>query len=361
MLSLLLNACTILPQQACGQSYEEPPSAPSFEAVTAPVEANGAVYIGYQAFADPYDPRSGFHIQRGLAAFRASDGRLLWQRLNPAPALFWPLKNPIDGPTLALAGDNLLLLSNNSFHTLIALRTSDGTLLWQLPRSVSPRATPVVQDGIFYTFDDAGLYAVRLSDGTVLWSMPPPNPQDCAPLMQVALQGLRSFGPVVAGEVVYVGWLNGPIVAVQASDGTRLWQVGPPVAGQQQFFQPDPIAVVGGVLYVRMDGEYSRDVLLVRTDDGRVVGRIHTPPDGTGTPGTAGTPTTAGNTGEVIGYEFEPVVIGGTLYLGASEVTRGLPGQLGPGPHDVHSPDRVRPQAVAGAAHDGASPRGGRG
>lgn len=325
---LLLGACVQQQAGPCGPG-DGPLQRYFYQPMTTPVVGNGVVYIGYG---------SGINRnQTRLAAFRANDDTQLWQRPDPVHALIWPNpERPDGGPTLALAGDTLLVFSGSSeidsgiTSTLAALRAGDGTLLWQVPRSISWRASPVVQDGILYTFDAAGLYAVRLTDGQVLWSVYPPSHQYSAPARRAAVNGLRNFGPVVAGGVVYMGWVNGPIMAVRASDGTLLWQVGPPSAGQQRFFEPDPVAVVGGVLYVRMGEDLADAVLLVRTRDGHVLGRIHTQPTaGTGTPSIAETPSTPGTAGgaeKIVGYDFEPAVIGGTLYLGVSEATQAFPG-----------------------------------
>lgn len=131
---LLLDACTTQPHGSCDS--EAGPPQPTFEPVTTPVGANGGVYIGCYATANGSNPTDrAFHYQRNLAAFRISDGRLLWQRPDPVDALVWPMPNgPVNGPTLALAGDNLLLLSNSRTHTLAALRTS------VVPRSGNCRA-----------------------------------------------------------------------------------------------------------------------------------------------------------------------------------------------------------------------------
>lgn len=76
------------------------------------------------------------------------------------------------------------------------------------------------------------------------------------------------------------------------------------------------------MLYVRLSGigeaDIAASVLLVRTGDGAVVGRIQAPPAGTSTSATPGTAGGAGGTG-TSEYAFDPVVVGGTLYLGVNQ------------------------------------------
>jgi outer membrane protein assembly factor BamB len=175
-------------------------------AVSTPVAGNGVVYV------DVVDLKhlSQFAYPITLAAFRASDGVLLWQRPGPGGPLY------LTGAMLLASGDG----------ELTAFRASDGTQLWQVALSVGSPASMMVVGGVLYTLDVSGLYAVsavRLSDGQMLWQVPPPS--GWVPNTRYATSYPTFFGPVVSGGVLYFGTLNGPLEAVRSSDGTVLWQV----------------------------------------------------------------------------------------------------------------------------------------
>ncbi len=113
--SVLLGACSGTPPPPppglCAWNGEAAPPASNYdEPVTAPAVANGVVYIGFSVSAD------GAHFHTSIAAFHASDGSLIWQRQDPI------------GAASLVAGGDVLILSNAT--ALVALRTTDGSVLW---------------------------------------------------------------------------------------------------------------------------------------------------------------------------------------------------------------------------------------
>jgi outer membrane protein assembly factor BamB len=223
---------------------------------TVPATEGGVVYVGV----------AGGEI----VALRAGDGTILWQRPDPLV--------PLDpGGTRIVVVDQGVLIAIGQ-HRLVRMRASDGTLLSQVERgsvNYGYPPQPTLDNGVLYASDDAGLYALRLSDGDLIWQVPiPPG--------QVSLGALSSAYPpvsraIVANGTVYVGTLNGPVVALRASDGTLLWQsfVVPPSArttsGSQPLpQQPLPLAAAGGFLYVA-GGANQPGILLANARDGTVV------------------------------------------------------------------------------------------
>lgn len=305
--SVLLGACSGTlpppPPSLCAWNGEAAPPASNYaEPVTAPAVANGVVYIGFSVSTD------GSHFQTSIAAFHASDGSLIWQR-----------QDPIGSASLVAGGDVLIL---SSATALAALRTSDGAVLWQLPRgsyagvkSRMPTGNPqvdgpqlVLDAGMLYAIDGAGLYAVRVTDGQVLWQVPPPNDRAVIPSLDAISPHL--LGPLVSGDTVYLGSLNGPVVAVRASTGALLWQtfVEPPTAGNRGPTQPGltqapptqvyPLAAVRDALYVVTD---RHAVVQLRSADGSAVAHLE-PPVGT------------------LAGLVEPLVVDGAAYLGVTQV-----------------------------------------
>jgi outer membrane protein assembly factor BamB len=232
-----------------------------------------------------------------ITALRASDGSVLWQHPDP-------LYGGVDN----LGDDRGMLLLSNTNH-LIAMHHSDGAVLWQIARGSWGRLPPVFEGDVIYASDSQGLYATRLSDGQLLWQLPPlAATPSSGTAGTVAYAYLR---PIVSGDVVYAGSLD-TLVAVRATDGAILWQtsIAPAVAtptpnptGRNHVYTPgpspiplQPVAVVGGQLYVSADDE---GLLLVRTLDGDVDGQI---------------PTQAQT------HTVVPVLIDGTLYFGVADV-----------------------------------------
>lgn len=300
--SVLLGACSGTrpppPPDPCAWSGEAAPPVVGYaEPVTAPAVANGVVYLGFSVSAD------GSHFQTSIAAFHARDGSLIWLRQDPI------------GTASLVADENVLILS--SATTLAALRTSDGTVLWQLPRGSyagSSQRMPngnsridgpqlVLDAGVLYAIDGAGLYAVRVTTRRVLWQVPPPDDRVVIPSLDAIYPHL--FGPLVSGDTVYLGSLNGPVVAVRASDGALLWQtfVEPPTAITDGSTQPPPtqvypLAAVRGALYVATD---RHAVVQLRSGDGSAAEALEPP---------AGTPAAL----------VEPLVLDGAAYLGVTQV-----------------------------------------
>ncbi len=143
---------------------------PDQEAST-PVIADGVVYVrsnglGTQALARGVP---GFGL--GLHALRASDGAPLWT--YPAAVT----QSAVAGGVVYV-GD----LSGSSASNVVALRGTDGTLLWKQQVAGSPRddwrmSPPAVANGMLYvasglasiTGGDVAVKSLRVSDGRLRW------------------------------------------------------------------------------------------------------------------------------------------------------------------------------------------------
>jgi eukaryotic-like serine/threonine-protein kinase len=164
-----------------------------------------------------------------------SPGTQIWVSALPATLFAQP-----DYTALAVAGGIAYLTDSTS--NLNALRLTDGKLLWravvpnggqgpgQAVGSASP-TDPVVTGGVVYV---AGYYndvmALRASDGTRLWRKAVGN-------------GIFSAPAVADGHVYLISWDN-LLRALNAADGSTVW--GIPVPGGQTS---DP-AAAGGAVYV---------------------------------------------------------------------------------------------------------------
>lgn len=254
-----------------------------------PFLANGVVYVGTAS--------------RQLAAFRATDGVLLWRyhtastpsvaavshgvvyvgaggvfgggaappdavyALNAADGtLRW--RSPVSGVLVATA-DDLLYLQTDPDH-VSALRTSDGATRWQV-RARAPLARVSAQGGLVYLSTTASpdqpegaFSALHASDGSLAWSVPEGDTQPAPRLLALGQETVYLVGrlPGQAGG----GYL---VTALRAGDGSLRWR---------DQLQPSSAPLAGveahGVFYLgTKDGRVSAR----RVSDGALRWRASTP------------------------------------------------------------------------------------
>lgn len=262
----------------CYWRGDEPPPPTQFPLrVTAPVTANGIVYVGYQTDASiGISDAVAYH----LAALRASDGMLLWQT-----------QDPIGAAALTVAQDTLIL---SNVRELAALRAADGLLLWRVHRGAYGFGPPplVLGNGALYAVDNDGIYAVRIADGQLLWQTPP-----SADRVVIQTEGGYPVmsGPVLGTNAIYIGTLNGPLMALRSDDGSVRWQtfVAHPAGSPSPPTLSSPVALAGDDLYVTASHGLTR----MRTSDGAIKGLAPDVP---------------------ISKYLDPVVLNGNLYFGVT-------------------------------------------
>lgn len=148
-----------------------------------------------------------------LYALRASDGQPLWSQSF----------QPIIGNWVEDQGTLYAPIINSSTfdHQVVALRVSDGSLLWRIPASHASGLLHrlLIDNGILYLSDalngtaPSNLYvataitALRASDGSTLWTHP---------------LGRNGFSVYLDNTVMYLLSPTG-LDALRASDGILLW------------------------------------------------------------------------------------------------------------------------------------------
>src|SRR5207302_6420008 len=123
----------------------------------------------------------------------------------------------------------------NPNETILGANNVSGlTSFWTFPTPpVSAFAAPVVDRGLLFEGEYAGaVQALDATTGQVVWSY-----QAAAPVVVAS---------AVANGAVFAGDKNGTLYALDEQTGTLLWTG--PVSGDQ-FFDPDNITVVGGIVY----------------------------------------------------------------------------------------------------------------
>jgi outer membrane protein assembly factor BamB len=188
-------------------------------AMPAPVLADGIIYL------------LGYDTQTTVMAIRASDGAELWQ--SPGPGGGWLA---CDGKTVcAVSGVGPgVQISGNAGpipSQMWTYRASDGKLLYRSAANAGYSLPPVMSGGMAFALTagdghtPSKLHAVDPGNGRAVWSYPG-----------------ASTGLAAARGTIYTSSPDGSLIALNASDGTAVWQC--PIR-----FTLGPI-VVGSTVYV---------------------------------------------------------------------------------------------------------------
>ncbi|MGE3762584.1 MAG: PQQ-binding-like beta-propeller repeat protein [Kofleriaceae bacterium] len=225
-----------------------------------PTIADGLVYVALQGnftaidlatgdpvwARDPNDPE--FNWLGSLAAVAVSEGTAIAafnRTLGVASASAttgapgWSMK---DGRSLAVNAsplvENGVVYLVNAAGTVSASNLSSGSVIWS--RNVtagatewhySVTATPALAGGRLFVatqWDD--LVALDAASGAVLWRTPAPDGVLNFTHYRDAQAGWPA-SPVVTGDIVWIGGLDGRLRAFAADDGRELWstQLGAPI------------------------------------------------------------------------------------------------------------------------------------
>ncbi len=168
-------------------------------AASSPAFAEGTVYITVL--------ERGKTVKAGrVAAMRASDGKVLWDRRLPSRTESSPL---VDGEHLFFGSED---------GTVYCVRRSDGAVRWTYKAPGAVKGALALADGKLYFGDYAGrMHAIRRSDGRAVWT--------------TGTRGAR-FGtaagqfystPAVAYGRVYIGNTDGKVYSFSASTGRIAW------------------------------------------------------------------------------------------------------------------------------------------
>jgi len=199
-------------------------------------------------FAPAYDKTLAFFPIAGdrVAAYDLVTGKQQW--LVSAR----PQTDPV-------AGDGLLFFVEPD--ALIALRTGDGGLAWQLPFAEALAVHPVWDNGWLIVATKAGsILALRATDGQLIWSRDVGSPAHAL--------------PALAEDRVYVPTGDGRVVALRVDTGAPVWE-------QRLGGPPGDILALPDRVYVGSEDNYFYSLA---TKDGRVDWRWRTGGDVIGLP-----------------------------------------------------------------------------
>lgn len=188
-----------------------------------------------------------------IYALNASTGTLVWSYgtnpVNSNNEIYESIPQVING----------MVYVDSSDGYMYAIDASKGTLVWdtEIGNSCSDcSASPAVANGIVYISSDNGsLYALNASTGSILWSNP----------IGISINGGTGSTIAVASGVVYVGSsTNDTVYAFNGNTGASLWHFVTNTGGCSFNC---PLAVVNGVVYVSAN----QKVLALNASDGTLL------------------------------------------------------------------------------------------
>lgn len=196
-----------------------------------------------------------------VRCLNAQNGRVVWE-VNTGLRI-------ASGPGLGMGSgnestDNLLLFGTHDAEVL-ALRIDNGAVAWRSTVSSEVVAPPRgTEYGVAVRTIDDKVYMLDAATGKRLW----------VHAQNVPVLTLRgTSAPVLAGEMIVVGFANGTLDAYNVRDGTLVWEarVGVP-QGRSELEQmidvdADPVVVDGVIYAVSFQGR----LVAVEQDSGRLL------------------------------------------------------------------------------------------
>jgi outer membrane protein assembly factor BamB len=169
--------------------------------VTPLTVVEGKVLVGLQADADARVPT--------LVALEATDGEESWRLDDEATA-------SIVSTAASSGGRAYVTFSGGQESSVDAVDVASGTRLWRtrFPRFFDPTGTapPVVTTDAVYATDASGeTYRLDPATGSRLWGF-------------ALNEGVLQASPIVTGDDVLVGTIDGSLVAFATSSGELIWR-----------------------------------------------------------------------------------------------------------------------------------------
>jgi len=194
--------------------------------VFAPEVAGSRVVVGYSVYDNP---NTG-----GLAALDASSGRLAWKTPFPKAAEPWRHVNRAGGPVIVGA----LVFGSAGDGNIYGLDLETGAIRWTLPRLDGPFAGHITATDLDHrTLVGAGrlLVAGSVTGKIVAYDV---EARSISWVHDAGPSGSTSFSFSADDSHVYVPFLGGFVIALDATTGVERWRVGDFNIGM--IWAPDP-------------------------------------------------------------------------------------------------------------------------
>ncbi|UOF01985.1 outer membrane protein assembly factor BamB family protein [Bdellovibrio reynosensis] len=187
----------------------------------------------------------------GIVAYERESGKQKW-RLN--------IPNGAE-PSAALIRDRLFVgASDGNFYSIEA---STGQVQWTFPTKAENLSTPLLDEGIVYFLAGNNVfYALDAATGRQLWLY---SRQDTS---QFSIRG--GSQAALHNGTIYVGFTDGSLVALNAKNGSAVWEVQ--LNNNKRFRDIDATPVIdGNQIYI---AGYDDKLYSVSADKGEVLWRI---------------------------------------------------------------------------------------
>jgi outer membrane protein assembly factor BamB len=141
----------------------------------------------------------------GIAGFDRNTGEIKWRQ---------HIANGAE-PSAALINDRLFIGASDG--QLYSLQAGDGKILWTFPTRIETLSEPLLADGVLYLLTGNNtLYALDAASGKQLWLYSRQDPSS------LSIRG--GSKPALRNGTLYVGFSDGSIVALLASNGAVKWE-----------------------------------------------------------------------------------------------------------------------------------------
>ncbi len=163
----------------------------------------------------------------GIQAFAQSSGRLIWKQ---------SISEGVEA-SASLFGKKLFVASLNG--DIYSLSAETGDILWKFHTPFENLSAPLVtEQNVFFLNGANTLYALDAQGGQQSWVYSRPDPTG------ISIRG--GSKPLLKDGVLYVGFSDGYLVAVQASTGAMKWEKRLNANKKWRDLDSDPV----------IDGEY---------------------------------------------------------------------------------------------------------
>ncbi len=190
-----------------------------------------------------------------LIALNLSDGTQRWKDPNASTY-----------NSLVALDHNVIYISLS--QSVAAFNASDGVKRWQTrlddPVGADDGAL-LVANGVVYVGTDQFLYALNASDGALRWK----SPQPVGPAMALA----------ISGSTLYLN--NGNVLALSASDGSKLWDFSSEIPAPGPGRHLSALALADGVVYTGEAGRTDGPAYIFAVDASTGKERWHSQPGST--------------------------------------------------------------------------------
>lgn len=155
-----------------------------------------------------------------VVALERENGRLIWRKRIGRP-MGKGFMNVMDRSDTSFVTGGLevymdMIYLGTARGEVVALSTADGEERWRVVLTSEVLAPPTAsRNAVYVQTSDGNLFALGIEDGSQQWVFHSQNPL-------VTLRGTSS--PVFDSGIVYAGFGNGMLVAIDATTGESLWE-----------------------------------------------------------------------------------------------------------------------------------------